>query len=159
MNRYKTKATLAKATLGVFGLVCAAVLVGSSLPPVLAQPTSAPGATQMPKWMALLKLTPAQTQSMIAVQAKYKPMVQEMQSELSQAEESLEALLVTGASNDEIRAQHDIVLNLKKKIDLMRLESALEIKEILTPEQRQMLSTMTRQRLVNLRDHLRNGSQ
>ncbi|MDG2990333.1 Spy/CpxP family protein refolding chaperone [Candidatus Synechococcus calcipolaris G9] len=154
MQRYQTKATF-----GVLGLVCAAVLVGGSVGSVLAQPTSAPVATEMPKWMAALKVTPAQAESMIAVQAKYKPMVQEMQTELNQAEESLENLLVTGASNDEIRTQHEKVLDLKKKIDMTRLESALEIKEILTLEQRQMLSTMTRQRLVNLRDHLRNGSQ
>ncbi len=108
--------------------------------------------TVPPAWQQALKLSPQQLTQVQAVEAKYKPQAQQQQTQLNQAEAVLEKLLVDGASNDDIRAQHQVIQTYRRELEGTRLEAALEIKEILTPAQRQQLAEMNRQRLVRLRN-------
>ncbi len=106
----------------------------------------------LPAWMQALKLTPEQTTQVQAIEAKYKPQAQQQQTQLNQAEAAMEKLLVEGASNEDIRAQHQVVQNYRRQLEATRLEAGLEIKGVLTPAQRQQLAELNRQRLVRLRD-------
>lgn len=109
-------------------------------------------------WMTALKLSPEQIQQVQAIEAKYKPQTRQQQTQLNEAESLLESLLVKGASNEDIRAQHQIIQNYRRQLEATRLEAALEIKAVLTPAQRQQLAELNQQRLTRLRDSVLGSS-
>ncbi|MDS3859261.1 Spy/CpxP family protein refolding chaperone [Thermosynechococcaceae cyanobacterium BACA0444] len=145
----KVQFILASSTLGAMTLVGVMIVNGPMATAATPSPTAA---ATVPRWITALKLSPAQIQQVQAIEAKFKPQAQSQQTQLNQAESLLESLLVKGASNEDIRAQHQIIQNYRRQLETTRLEAALEIKDVLTPAQRQQLAELNQQRLTRLRD-------
>ena len=106
-----------------------------------------------PRWIQDLNLTPEQTQRMQAIQNQYKDRMRQNQEALRQAHQELQTMLGGNASQDEIRTKHRQVQTLMQQLDNLRFESMLAVREILTPEQRRIMS----QRMQNMRPNPRNS--
>jgi periplasmic protein CpxP/Spy len=106
----------------------------------------------LPKWMQMLQLTPEQVTKVKAVENKSKTPIASQHKKLTQAEAALEALIISGAPESQIREQHSQVQKLRQEFDNARFEAMLKVKDILTKEQRQKLATMNKQRLAKLRN-------
>lgn len=139
---------LAGSVLGVMALMGIVAVNG----PMVRAATPSPTVAAVPSWMTALKLSPEQIQKIQAIEGKYKPQAKAQQAQLNQAESLLESLLVKGASNEDIRAQHQVIQNYRRQLEATRLEAALEIKTVLTPAQREQLAALNQQRLTRLRD-------
>jgi periplasmic protein CpxP/Spy len=106
----------------------------------------------LPKWMQALQLTPEQITKVKAVENESKTPIAGDHKKLNQAEAALEALIIDGAPESQIREQHSQVQKLRQQFDNARFEVMLKLKDILTKEQRQKLATMNKQRLAKLRN-------
>lgn len=89
-----------------------------------------------------LNLSPAQLSRMQVIRQKYKARIVQRQQSLRQAYGQLKNLMVGDANARQIRSQHDRVQNLENKLEDVRLESLLEMREVLTPSQRRKLVQM-----------------
>lgn len=138
--------------LTLTGLLGTTTAVNARTPNLDTRSVIAATPAALPAWQQALKLSPEQLVKMQAIEAKYKPQAQQQQTQLNQAEAAMEKLLVDGASNQDIRAQHQVIQTYRRNLEETRLEAALEVKELLTPAQRQQLAEMNRQRLTRLRD-------
>ena len=62
--------------------------------------------------------------------------------ELKAAREELKALLAGNASEAELRQQHDAIQSLREELGDRRFEGILDVREVLTPEQRTRLTEL-----------------
>jgi len=93
-----------------------------------------------------LDLTPTQQQELRAIRMKYQPDMRSRRSQLRQAENELRSLMVGSAAESDIRAQHERVVQLRSELGEMHFESMLEMRQVLTAEQRQELAELLQQR-------------
>jgi periplasmic protein CpxP/Spy len=128
--------------------------------PILAQSVapppapSTPVASTLPKWMQALQLTPPQVQKVKAIEAQHKASISQQQQKLNQAAEALEALMVSGAPESQIRSQYTQVKTLRSQFEDARFEVTLKLKDVLTPQQRQKLAQLNKQRMANLKNQI-----
>ena len=95
-----------------------------------------------------LNLTPEQRQQLAALRAKNLEdgrLIQDRQA-LKEATEQLRTLMAGDGSAAEIRRQHQIIQELRQRLAERRLETMLAVREILTPQQRQELESLRRER-------------
>ncbi|AFY59974.1 Spy/CpxP family protein refolding chaperone [Synechococcus sp. PCC 6312] len=142
---------LTSSALGAMALL-GLMTVNGAVAKAATPPPTAVTPAPIPAWITALKLSPDQIQKVQAIEVKFKPQARSQQIQLNQAESLLESLLVKGASNEDIRAQHQVIQNYRRQLEVTRLEAALEIKDVLTPAQRQQLAELNQQRLTRLRD-------
>jgi Spy/CpxP family protein refolding chaperone len=83
-----------------------------------------------------LNLSSEQKQQVQSIQQKYRSQVQSLQQELRQRRQNLIEMIGGEASESEIRNAHQQVMNKRQELGNLRFDSLLEIRSILTPEQR-----------------------
>jgi len=94
----------------------------------------------VPGWIQRLNLTTEQTQRMQTISNKYRGQIFELAKTLRQAEFELGQMLGSDVSIDALRQKHRQVETLKQKVGNLRFESLLEMREVLTPEQRRQVA-------------------
>ncbi|MEC4802845.1 MAG: Spy/CpxP family protein refolding chaperone [Jaaginema sp. PMC 1079.18] len=104
---------------------------------------------QRPQQLEQLDLSNAQQAQIRAIRDRYKGQTEQQRQTLRTAREQLKELMAGNASANEIRAQHNTVTSLQQQMADSHLEMMLEIREILTIEQREQLAQMTEERQNN----------
>lgn len=101
----------------------------------------------VPKWIQRVNLTATQTQRMQTISNKYRGQISGSAKALRQAQLELGQMLGSDASLDSLRQKHRQVETLKQKVGNLRFESLLEMREVLTPEQRRQVAQNLQNRI------------
>ena len=150
-------AAIAAVTLALGGAIAVAAPRSSFSPLIAQQPTEQP--RMQGRWLQDLNLSPEQTEKIQAIRNRYKdPLSQERQA-VQQAQQELRRLMVGNASADQVRQQYKQVETLRSQLMATRFNSLLEIRDVLTPEQRQKFADRLEKRGGVLRERLRDRSE
>ena len=99
------------------------------------------------KLMQQLDLTSEQSAQIEAIQERSKTDNQALWQQMQTNRQEMQSLLSSNASTEELRATHQNVQNIQQELGNNRFETMLEIREVLTPEQRtQMAELMSQHR-------------
>ncbi|MEB3280785.1 MAG: Spy/CpxP family protein refolding chaperone [Lyngbya sp.] len=96
-----------------------------------------------------LNATPEQKQKMQEIRAQYQDRISERKQLVRQAQQQLQELLSSNASDSQIRQQYDELMRLKQEMSKLQFEIILEVREVLTPEQRRQFADIMEQRRRN----------
>ncbi|OKH21192.1 hypothetical protein NIES593_16370 [Hydrococcus rivularis NIES-593] len=99
-----------------------------------------------------LNLTNDQKQQIASIRQKYRGQIEPLQDNAQAAQEELFNMMVGTESEKAIRTKRQEVVQLRQKLGDLRFESMMEMREVLTPEQRTQLLQMLQAR----RDDWRN---
>lgn len=103
------------------------------------------GEGKLKKLTEKLDLTDDQSTQIEAIHEKYSQANQQSRQELQQAKEEMRSLLTSNANPNQLRQQHQAMQDLRQQLGNSRFESMLEVREILTAEQRQKMADMMAQ--------------
>ncbi len=96
----------------------------------------------MKRLLSKLNLTPEQTQQIEAIQTKYQgdrePLHQELRTEM----QTMKSLFSSDATTQELQGQQQTVRNLRDQLGDLRFNQMLEVREVLTPEQRDRMAEL-----------------
>ncbi|WP_299484645.1 Spy/CpxP family protein refolding chaperone [Acaryochloris sp. IP29b_bin.137] len=111
-----------------------------------------------------LNLTPEQVEQIEQIRATGKEGRQGKREEFRAARDRMQALMAGDASDDDLRSQYQILQDLRREMKDARFEKKLKIRQVLTPEQRQKMVELKKQRKRRWGHHKRrhqeqNGSQ
>ncbi len=107
---------------------------------------------QKPNALRLLNLSDAQKLQIRAILTKDKEARRQELQELRTQEEELRTIIDGNASRDVLLQKFNQVQNLRRQVAQKRFEQTLEIREILTPQQRSQLSQVARESRKNRKD-------
>ncbi|MFE1743746.1 Spy/CpxP family protein refolding chaperone [Coleofasciculus sp. H7-2] len=93
-----------------------------------------------------LNLTQQQMQQMQAIRQKYRNQIAPRQQALRQARQELATLMNSTASASQIRSKNQQVEELQQQLQKLRFESMLEMREVMTLEQRAKFAQLMQQR-------------
>ena len=93
-----------------------------------------------------LDLTEEQSTQIEAIQEKYRAANEENYQQLKQVRDEMRSLLSSDANPNQLRQQHQEMQSLRQQLGNNRFEAMLEVRDILTPEQRQQMADMMAQR-------------
>ena len=101
----------------------------------------------MKKVLEQLNLTPEQSQKIDAIHEQFHSDNETLYQEMRTNHQEMRSLLASDASQEELRQQHQKIQGLRQQLGTNRFETMLQVREILTPEQRtQMAELMKQQR-------------
>jgi Spy/CpxP family protein refolding chaperone len=112
----------------------------------LAQSPPQPRRTETRGWLKELNLSPEQIQKIRQIRGQYQGRLTQQRQAVQQAQQELKELMTGNASTEQIRQKFDQVQRLRQELADTRMDSMLAIRKILTPEQRQKLADLLRQR-------------
>jgi protein CpxP len=147
MLRFGQRAAIALTTL----------LMGASLvvPSLQANPVQAqevvevaqkPRGRGRERLLEQIKLTEAQKQKIAAIRQKYRPQMQQHGQKVKTARKELHQMMAGTATKQQLTRKHQEILRLRQQIGDLRFKSMLEIRDVLTPQQRQELARLMEQR-------------
>ncbi|NEQ83828.1 MAG: periplasmic heavy metal sensor [Moorea sp. SIO2I5] len=96
--------------------------------------------------MRQLKLDQVQRQQLKAIKLEYEESIIDLRQEMSQAKQILSELMVGTADRETIRTQYRQVQLLNQQLGELHFESMLQMREVMTPEQRIQFAQFMRQR-------------
>lgn len=99
-----------------------------------------------------LNLSQDQMQKMQQIRERYKTQMQQQQQTLRQAEDEFRDMMSSTASQSQLREKHRQVQGLREQMGELRFESMLEMREVLTPDQRRQMAELMQQRRPNMRN-------
>lgn len=115
----------------------------------------APGDTERPergqrgmgmRGLEELNLTTEQSSRIQAIQQQSRTAGEGLHQQLQQAHEEMRSLMSGNASATQLRQKHQQLQTLKQQLDDQRFETMLEIREVLTAEQRAQMAELKQQR-------------
>lgn len=125
-------------------------------PQPIAQRSTAPAIEQgQPGWLRQLNLTPDQLKQIRAIRSRYKAQLDGKRQAVRQGRQELRMLMSGNASPEEIRKKFDQIQPLRQELMRIQFNSLLEIREVLTVEQRQKLGDIQQRQHGNVRNRLR----
>ena len=92
-----------------------------------------------------LDLTSEQSEQIEVIHEQYHAETETLRQELQPLHQELRSLLASDASPEQLRQQHQQIQNLHRQLGNNRFESMLEVREILTSEQRTQLAELMEQ--------------
>lgn len=93
-----------------------------------------------------LNLTPEQSAEIDQIRAQGKQAKQSKREAYRSAKEKMHTLMASDASDDELRAQYQVLQDLRREKGEARFENKLKIRKVLTPEQRAKMVELKKQR-------------
>ena len=93
-----------------------------------------------------LDLTSEQSEQIEAIREQSETENQALFEQLQTNRQEMQSLLASNANPEQLRANHQNGQSLRQELDTMRFETMLEIRELLTPEQRTQMAQMQQQR-------------
>ena len=98
------------------------------------------------KFLENLNLTATQKQDIEKIRQKYQPQITQKKTNLGTVQQELKTMMAGTESNSVLRAKHQEVVRLRQELENLHFESMLQMREILTTEQRAQLVQMIGQR-------------
>jgi Spy/CpxP family protein refolding chaperone len=98
------------------------------------------------KLIEQLNLSNTQQQQIAAIRQKYQGQMSQAKQNMRAAQQQLRDLMAGNGSEAQIRSKHDEVVKLRQELEQLRFQSMLEMREVLTPEQRNQLAQLMQQR-------------
>ncbi|MGF1588312.1 MAG: Spy/CpxP family protein refolding chaperone [Pleurocapsa sp.] len=102
--------------------------------------------TGMERLMQQLNLTPEQSEQIKAIKEQSKAENQALMEQMQTSREEMRSLLAGDSSPEQLRDKHQAIQNLHQELGNNRFETILEIREVLTPEQRTQMADLIEQR-------------
>lgn len=93
-----------------------------------------------------LNLSSEQRQDIEDIRNQYQEETQGLRQEMREAKQQLQQLMSSNASDGDLRSQHDRVTDLHQEMAQTRFEQMLEIRSVLTPEQREQWAGQMQER-------------
>lgn len=109
-------------------------------------------------WLPGLDLSPAQMVQLRSIQQQTQGDLGQTTQELRQVRRELRDLLAGDASTDRVRDQYRRMKQLSRQIDDRRFEAILQVRQVLTPEQRRQMADLLADRTETFRDQFRERS-
>lgn len=94
------------------------------------------------RMMEALNLTQEQQQQMQSIKDKYSAQMKERHERMRTEHEALRTMMSGNASTATIRAKHQQISTLRQELEELRFNSMMEMREVLTPAQRQQFAQM-----------------
>jgi Spy/CpxP family protein refolding chaperone len=140
-----------------FSLISALVVIGLTCPVLTSQAYAEPCSSQArvnARMMSVpggelieqLDLTDEQREEIRTIQAKYADDLGPNNQNLNTAYQELRTMMIEDTSEDLIRSKHDDIRTMRQQSADLRFESMLEVRQVLTTEQRQELADLMEQR-------------
>lgn len=99
----------------------------------------------MKRLLEKLDLTPEQSAQIEAIHEQYHAANEQNYQQLQQAREEMRSLLAKDTNPNELRQQHQEIQSLRQQLGDSRFEVMLQVREILTSEQRQQMAELMAQ--------------
>ncbi|MGK7903196.1 MAG: Spy/CpxP family protein refolding chaperone [Hormoscilla sp.] len=96
--------------------------------------------------MEQLNLSQAQMQDLEEIKQKYQEQFERQRQQLHEAQQELSELMAGTASTSQIRNKYRQVSQLRQQMGDLHFESLLEMREVLTPEQRRQFAEQMQRR-------------
>lgn len=93
-----------------------------------------------------LNLSPDQIAEIDQIREQNKQDKQAKREALRTARDKMQTLMASDATDDELRAQHRVLQDLRREMGEARFETKLKIRQVLTPEQRTKMVELKKQR-------------
>lgn len=93
-----------------------------------------------------LNLTQEQQQQMQQIKNRYEPQMSSLRQQIRTERQTLQTMMNNNESADAIRAQNETISNLTQQMRNVGFETMLEMREVLTPQQRDQLTQMMNER-------------
>ena len=93
-----------------------------------------------------LDLTSEQSEQIEAIEEQSETENQALFEQFQTNRQETQSLLASDANPEQLRANHQAGQNLRQELDTNRFETLLEIREVLTPEQRTQMAQLIEQR-------------
>jgi Spy/CpxP family protein refolding chaperone len=100
-------------------------------------------------WLEQLNLTEQQQQEIQAIRDRYQTQMQASRDQMRQNMERMSQMMGGNTSDNDLRNQHNQILQARQEIGQMQFEQMLAIRNVLTPEQRQQFAQSMQQRREN----------
>ncbi len=94
------------------------------------------------RMMQQLDLTPEQTQQINTIREQSRSEYEALKPEIRANQQQMQSLLASDASNRELRQQYQQMQRLYQQMGDRRFETMLQIREVLTPEQRAKMAQL-----------------
>ena len=99
------------------------------------------------RWLEELDLSAEQTERIQAIREEAKETMEPLREQLQQEREVLQSQLAGDtATDDQLWTQHQEIQDLHQQMGVERFETMLEIRRVLTPEQRAQMAELMEQR-------------
>lgn len=95
------------------------------------------GRAQKGRFTEKLNLTSKQQAQVQNIRSQYQPKINSLKDNLRSERQKLAEMMKTNQPYDKLRSQHQKIMALDQQIHNLRFESMLEMREILTQQQRQ----------------------
>lgn len=99
-----------------------------------------------------LNLSNEQVRQLQAIRQKYEQRMNPLMEKMRSSDNQLRQLLASDASADQIRTKRQEVVTLRRQVSDMRFESMLEMRNVLTLDQRRQFAQLMQQRHQRTRD-------
>ncbi|MCT7955006.1 Spy/CpxP family protein refolding chaperone [Laspinema palackyanum] len=100
-------------------------------------------------WLEQLNLTEQQQQEIQAIRDRYETQMQATRDQMRQNMERMGQMMGGNTSDNELRNQHNQILQARQQMGQMQFEQMLAIRNVLTPEQRQQFAQLMQERRQN----------
>ncbi len=111
------------------------------------------------RFLQQLNLTPDQAQKVQAIRDQYNLDLAQRRQALKQAKQELQDLMVSTASEDQVREKHSQVETLEQQLRSVGFEQMLAIRQVLTPEQRTQAAEIIQKRQEDFRNRFSKQQQ
>lgn len=101
----------------------------------------------MQRVLQQLDLTPEQLQQIEVIQEQSKNQSQALRQQMQTQRDEMRSLLASDATPEQLQQQHQQAQNLHQQLGDNRFETLLQVREVLTPEQRTQMAELMAQRL------------
>ena len=98
-----------------------------------------------------LNLTSEQQEQLRGIRSQQREQLQALREQVRDSRQKMNEMIGGTATEEEIRAQHNKIRQLHQQIEEIRFESLLEMREVLTPQQRSQFTQLMEQRRQNFR--------
>ncbi len=119
--------------------------------PIAQRPNRGRGVENVDKFMEQLNLTEDQKRQISAIREKYQAQMQQLRTSEQANRQELETMMSGNASNDQLRSKHQQMVQTRERMNNLRFESLLEMRQVLTPAQRNQLAQLMQERRNNVR--------
>lgn len=106
-----------------------------------------------------LNLSGEQKQEIASIRQKYQGQIEQLQETSQATQEELFSMMAGTATESAIRAKRQELVQSRQQLGDLRFESMMEMREVLTPEQRSQLAQMLQKRRDNWRNRFDNGDR
>ena len=93
-----------------------------------------------------LDLTPEQSQEIEAIQEESRTEKETLRQQMQTKHQEMRSLFTSDSTTEQLREQHEQLQNLHQQLATNRFETMLQIREVLTPEQRTQIAELMAQR-------------